>query len=113
MKSVVTHSLNLQQYGFRSVADPTWKRPPGRPRTKWTDQLRRDNNNAPNVGASYNWSRSLESDATVRADYDAIEICLVIVLYILVKPVLIKTMLKSINSVSPHYHISLLKVGSQ
>jgi len=25
--------------------DPTWKRPPGRPRTKWTDQLCRDNNN--------------------------------------------------------------------
>jgi len=27
--------------------DPSWKRPPGRPRTKWTDQLRRDNNNVP------------------------------------------------------------------
>jgi len=27
--------------------DPTWKRPPGRPRTKWTDQLCRDNNNVP------------------------------------------------------------------
>ena len=27
--------------------DPTWKRPPGRPRTRWTDQLRRDNNNVP------------------------------------------------------------------
>ena len=27
--------------------DATWKRPPGRPRTKWTDQLRRDNNNVP------------------------------------------------------------------
>ena len=27
--------------------DPTWKRPPGRPRTKWTGQLRRDNNNVP------------------------------------------------------------------
>jgi len=26
--------------------DPTWKRPPGRLRTKQTDQLRRDNNNA-------------------------------------------------------------------
>jgi len=24
--------------------DLTWKRPPGRPRTKWTDQLPRDNN---------------------------------------------------------------------
>ena len=27
--------------------DPTWKRPPGRPRTKWTDQLCRNNNNVP------------------------------------------------------------------
>jgi len=27
--------------------DPTWKRQQGRPRTKWTDQLRRDNNNIP------------------------------------------------------------------
>ena len=27
--------------------NPSWKRPPGRPRTKWTDQLRRDNNNVP------------------------------------------------------------------
>jgi len=27
--------------------DPTWKRPPARQRTKWTDQLRRDNNNVP------------------------------------------------------------------
>jgi len=27
--------------------DPTWKRPPGRPRAKWTDQLLRDNNNVP------------------------------------------------------------------
>jgi len=50
---------------------PTWKRPPGRPRAKWTDQLRRDSNNVlvcDSVEASY-WSRSLESDATVRADY--------------------------------------------
>jgi len=35
VKSVVTHSLNLQQYGFRSVADPTWKRPPGGGRGQW------------------------------------------------------------------------------
>jgi len=27
--------------------DTTWKRPPGRPHTKWTDQLHRDNNNVP------------------------------------------------------------------
>ena len=31
----------------RSTPDPTWKRPPGRPRTTWTDQLRRDNYSAP------------------------------------------------------------------
>ena len=53
--------------------DPSWKRPPGRPRTKWTDQLRRDNNNVrcshcDSVEASH-WSRPLESDATFRADY--------------------------------------------
>jgi len=51
--------------------DPSWKRPPGRPRTKWTDQVRRDNYNVPvvdSVEASY-WSRSLERDAPVRADY--------------------------------------------
>jgi len=27
--------------------DPSWKRTRGRPRTKWTDQLRRDNNTVP------------------------------------------------------------------
>jgi len=54
--------------------DPTWKRPPGRPRTKWTDQLLRDNNNVP-IATLWRqarppcWSRSLESDATSRADY--------------------------------------------
>ena len=51
--------------------DLSWKRPPGRPRTKWTDQLRRDNNNVPiaTLWRQAIWSRSLESDATVRADY--------------------------------------------
>ena len=28
-------------------ADLTWKRPPGRPRARWTDRLRRDTNNVP------------------------------------------------------------------
>jgi len=27
--------------------DPSLKRPPGRPRAEWTDQLRSDNNNVP------------------------------------------------------------------
>ena len=53
--------------------DPSWKRPPGRPRTKWTDQLRRDTNNVPIATlwrqAIGRGPRSLESDATVRADY--------------------------------------------
>jgi len=49
---------------------PSWKCPPGRPRTKWTDQVHQDNNSVPiaTVEASY-WSWSLESDATVRANY--------------------------------------------
>ena len=32
---------------MRCGPDPSWKRPAGRPRTKWTDQLRRDNYNVP------------------------------------------------------------------
>jgi len=64
--------LALELSVGRPHADPTWKRPPGRPRTKWTDQLRRDNSNVPIATLcrqAINWSRSLESDATVRADY--------------------------------------------
>jgi len=53
--------------------DPSWKRPLGQPLTKWTDQLRHNNNNVPiatlwTVEASH-WSRSLESDTTVQANY--------------------------------------------
>jgi len=29
--------------------DPSWKRPPGRPCTKWTEQLHRDNYNVPSL----------------------------------------------------------------
>ena len=29
------------------LPDPTWKRRPGRPRDRWIDQLRRDNNRPP------------------------------------------------------------------
>jgi len=29
------------------LPDPTWKRRPGRPRGRWIDQLRRDNNRPP------------------------------------------------------------------
>jgi len=39
---------------------------------------------------------------------DAMEICLVIVLYILVKPVLIKTTFKTINSIRIHHIITTM-----
>ena len=48
--------------------DPTWKRPPGRPRTKWTDQLRRDNNNVPTATL---WRQAIgrgHSRATLRTE---------------------------------------------
>jgi len=34
-------------YRLVDPPDPSWKRPPRRPRTRWTDQLRRDNSNVP------------------------------------------------------------------
>jgi len=46
--------------------DPSWKRPPGRPRTKWTDQLRRDNN----VSIATLWRQAIgrgHSRATLRS----------------------------------------------
>jgi len=50
--------------------DHTWKCPPGRPHTKWMDQLHRDNKKAPVVTLeASHWSRPLESDATVWVDY--------------------------------------------
>ena len=37
-----------EQVRYRvALTDRSWKCLPGRPRTKWTDQLRRDNNNVP------------------------------------------------------------------
>ena len=37
-----------EQVRYRvALTDPSWKCLPGRPRTKWTDQLRRDNSNVP------------------------------------------------------------------
>ena len=47
--SIPAHQAMLRQIEL-SVGRPpnrTWKRPPGRPRTKWTDQLCHDNNNVP------------------------------------------------------------------
>ena len=73
--TVVPHTRPCYKQVELSVGrppNPTWKRPPGRPRAKWTDQLRQDNNNVTiatlYIEASY-CSRSLDSDATVRADY--------------------------------------------
>jgi len=47
--NIPAHQTMLRQVELSvgRPADPTWKRPPGRLRTKWTDQLRRDNNNVP------------------------------------------------------------------
>jgi len=48
--------------------DPSWKRPPGRPRTKWTDQLRRDNND---VLIATLWRQAIgrgHSRATLRSE---------------------------------------------
>jgi len=36
------HTRPSRAIGLSTPSDPTWKRPPGRPRTKWTDQLCRD-----------------------------------------------------------------------
>ena len=47
--NIPTHQAMVRQVEL-SVGRPpdsTWKRPPGRQRAKWTDQLRRDNNNVP------------------------------------------------------------------
>ena len=48
--------------------DPSWKRPPGRPRTKWTDQLCRVNNN---VLIATLWRQAIgrgHSRATLRSE---------------------------------------------
>jgi len=47
--NIPTHQAMLRQVEL-SVGrppDPTRKRPPGRPRSKWTDQLNCDNNDVP------------------------------------------------------------------
>ena len=47
--NIPAHWATLRQVELSvgRTPDPTRKRPAGRPRTKWTDQLHRDNNNAP------------------------------------------------------------------
>jgi len=48
--------------------DPSWKRPPGRPRAKWIDQLRRENYNVPTATP---WRQAIgrgHSRATLRSE---------------------------------------------
>jgi len=68
--NIPAHQARLRQVEL-SVGrppDPTWKRPPGRPRTKWTDQLCHDNNNVPTATL---WRQAIgrgHSRATLRSD---------------------------------------------
>ena len=64
------HQAMLRQVEL-SVGRPpdlSWKRPPGRPRTKWTDQLRRDNNNVPTATLWRQAIGSGHSRATLRSE---------------------------------------------
>ena len=68
--NIPTHQAMLRQVQL-SVGrhpDPAWKRPPGRPRTKWTDQLRRDNNNVPIATLWRQAISSGHSRATLRSE---------------------------------------------
>jgi len=47
--------------------DLSWKRPPNRPRTKWIDQLRRDNNN---VLIAILWRQAIGRGLTRERRYD-------------------------------------------
>jgi len=61
------HAMPSRAIGW-STPDPTWKRPPGRPRTKWTDQLCRDNYN---VLIATLWRQAIgrgHSRATLRSE---------------------------------------------
>jgi len=68
--NIPAHQAMLRQVELSDgrPPDPTWKRPPGRPRTKWTDQLRRDNNNVPIASL---WRQAIGRDhsrATLRSE---------------------------------------------
>ena len=49
-------------------SDPTWKRPPGRPRTKWTDQLHHNDNNVPTATLWRQATGRGQSRATLRSE---------------------------------------------
>ena len=62
------HAMPRVELSVGRFPDPAWKRPPGRPRTKWTDQLRGDNNNVP---AATLWRQAIgrgHSRATLRSE---------------------------------------------
>ena len=62
------HAIRQVELSVGRPPDPTWKRPPGRTRTKWTDQLRRDNNNVPIATL---WRQAIgrgHSKATLRSE---------------------------------------------
>jgi len=68
--NIPAHQAMLRQVelSFGRPPDPTWKRPPARPRTKWTDQLCRDNNN---VSIATLWRHAIgcrHSRATLRSE---------------------------------------------
>jgi len=74
----IARNIPAHKSSYRSVDPilPTWKRPPGRPRTKWTDQFRRDNNNVPiatlwrqAIGRGHSRA-TLRSEPTIRVDGD-------------------------------------------
>jgi len=54
--------------GRSTPPDPSWKRPPGRPRARWTDQLHRDNNNVPTATLWRQATGSGHSRATLRSE---------------------------------------------
>ena len=63
--NILAHQAMLRQVELSvgRPTDPAWKRPPGRPRAKWTDQLRRDNNNVPIVTL---WRQAIAMVAVTR-----------------------------------------------
>ena len=63
--NIPAHQAMLRQVELSvgRPTDPTWKRPPGRPRAKWTDRLRRDNNNVPIVTL---WRQAIAMVAVTR-----------------------------------------------
>jgi len=68
--NIPAHQAMLRQVELSvgRPADRTRKRPPGRPRAKWTDQLRRDINNVPIATLWRQAAVTRERRCAVRAD---------------------------------------------